>query len=72
MCREAAGVDESDLELHEAATVDSFWIEAIKKFPALEKYKSHSRIAVNMEYAAQTRLLRENDEVCIIPPVSGG
>ena len=30
------------------------------------------RLAVNSEYATEDLLLQENDEVALIPPVSGG
>ncbi|KAB2879931.1 molybdopterin converting factor subunit 1 [bacterium] len=72
MCREIAGTDEVTLELPLSATVDLFWNDIINIYPKLEKYKAHSRVALNMEYVSPQALLHEGDEVCIIPPVSGG
>ena len=40
-------------------------------YPALEKLATFA-IAVNTEYATDEQILSENDEVAIIPPVSGG
>jgi len=42
-----------------------------KKYPEFEKLTSLA-IAVNSEYAKDDILLNENDEIAIIPPVSGG
>lgn len=72
MCRDTVGTDEITLEIAQPATVDDFWKEIVREYPSLEKYKNHSRIAVNMEYAPKQRPLQDGDEVCIIPPVSGG
>jgi sulfur-carrier protein len=42
-----------------------------KQFPDFQKLRSLS-IAVNTEYQSDDFVLNENDEVVIIPPVSGG
>lgn len=72
MCREITGSDEIVMELPSSASLAQFWDAMIASYPELEKFKTHSRIAVNMEYALQEATLNEGDEVCIIPPVSGG
>jgi molybdopterin converting factor small subunit len=43
----------------------------IDKFPKLSNQNNFS-IAVNMEYATDTVMLKNNDVVALIPPVSGG
>lgn len=42
-----------------------------ERYSRLKDLKSYM-LAVNNEYAADDRVLHENDEVVIIPPVSGG
>jgi len=42
-----------------------------QKYPALLQLKSYM-VAVNKEYAVTDVLISENDEIAIIPPVSGG
>ncbi len=42
-----------------------------QQYPELKKLSSYA-IAVNNEYAAEDIMINENDEVAIIPPVSGG
>ena len=39
--------------------------------PELEKLGSYM-IAVNNEYAPAEQLIKKNDEIAVIPPVSGG
>ena len=47
-------------------------IELLKtKEPNFSKFKSYA-IAVNLNYENLDYVLKENDEVAIIPPVSGG
>ncbi len=72
ICREIAGTDSMKLELPDGATDDDFWQKVIEKFPRLAPYKEHSRLAVNMEYVRNPATFKEGDEICIIPPVSGG
>ena len=43
----------------------------IKKFPDFGKLSSFA-VAVNSEYAQDDIVLNGNDEIAIIPPVSGG
>jgi molybdopterin synthase catalytic subunit len=63
--RERAGV--ARLELDDVARVDEVWARlALGDEPAGVLY------AVNREYAARDRELRDGDEVALIPPVSGG
>jgi len=40
--------------------------------PTLQSLLSVSRLAVNCEYTSLDQILREGDEVALIPPVSGG
>jgi molybdopterin converting factor subunit 1 len=42
-----------------------------EKYPQLENINSYA-IALNESYATDDSLLKENDVVAIIPPVSGG
>ncbi|HVS93880.1 MAG TPA: MoaD/ThiS family protein [Mucilaginibacter sp.] len=42
-----------------------------QSFPRLRQLKSYM-IAVNNEYAEDSHILNQTDEIAIIPPVSGG
>ncbi len=60
------------MELPDGAAVSGFWKKIILQYPELEKYKAQSRVAVNLEYVNDSIQLKNGDEVCIVPPVSGG
>lgn len=72
MCREAVGLEHTTLDLDDAATGREFWEAIIRVYPQLTVYRESSRLAVNQEYVADATPLSQGDEVCIIPPVSGG
>jgi molybdopterin converting factor subunit 1 len=42
-----------------------------EKYPRLKQIASYA-VAVNNEYAADNLELKANDEIAVIPPVSGG
>jgi molybdopterin synthase catalytic subunit len=71
--REAAGGAESHaLEVAAPATAANVLEEALRVLPALGRFGRSLLVAVNEEYAAPGREVREGDEVAIFPPVSGG
>ncbi|HAA11344.1 MAG TPA: molybdopterin synthase sulfur carrier subunit [Cytophagales bacterium] len=59
------------LELEGPITVKSVKEHLLGKFPAFADLAS-LRVAVNTEYAEDGQELQENDEIVLIPPVSGG
>jgi molybdopterin converting factor small subunit len=44
----------------------------LRKFPALAAHRASVRLASNLEYADPQMLFNPDDEVALIPPVSGG
>ncbi len=72
MLKDKAGASEMKLELPEGATVANV-IEAIKeRAPAIGEHARAAAFAVNKEYAQAGTILKNGDEVAVIPPVSGG
>jgi molybdopterin synthase catalytic subunit len=65
--RERAGAPEIDLELPDGASVD----DALERVSALTD-GIPVVMAVNQEYADRSVVLAANDELALIPPVSGG
>ena len=51
-----------------AGLVDSI----IAKYPRLTGYREAMLLAVNASYALPETVLRDGDEVALMPPVSGG
>lgn len=52
-------------------TVGELRIWLLERYPAFQDLR-HYMIAVNQEYAEDEVALSANDEIVIIPPVSGG
>lgn len=60
-----------ELELPAGSDIAKLRMDLVEKFPRLAELAS-VRLAINSEYATEQDLLAENDEVALIPPVSGG
>ena len=70
--RERAGLRHYPLELPEGATVADLSDAIRERFPNLAPPDVKIVVAVNTEYAQPDTKLHEGDDVCLIPPVSGG
>jgi len=70
--RELAGASEAVLDLPAGATVGDLRRELGRQFAALAPLAERSLVAVNAEYAGEESRLAAEDEVALIPPVSGG
>lgn len=68
--REAAGASRLETSLVEGARVSDLVDELAKRLPALRA--TRGLIAVNHEYVSGDAVLKQGDEVALIPPVSGG
>jgi molybdopterin converting factor subunit 1 len=68
--REILGGKEKIVEV-EGQTVAELRSALLKNYPALISLRS-LMIAVNNVYAEDPQLLKEGDEIALIPPVSGG
>ncbi len=71
IAREIFGSGQVSLPLGNAATVADMRSALEKQYPRLGQLATYM-VAVNNEYAANTRTLQPTDEIAIIPPVSGG
>jgi molybdopterin synthase catalytic subunit len=71
--RECAGRDSVDLELDRGATVAEA-IDRLRREPGLKEPLSEMSVAaaVNREYASPQTVLTADDELALVPPVSGG
>lgn len=70
--RERAGCNETVLTLPEGATVADLTDEVRQKYPRLAPPDVNIVVAVNADYAEPETVLKPGDEICLIPPVSGG
>jgi molybdopterin synthase catalytic subunit len=70
--RDAVEANELDLAVDEPATVSSAFQSLKTRFSSLERFGRSLLFAVNQEYATPETELKENDELAVFPPVSGG
>jgi molybdopterin synthase sulfur carrier subunit len=69
--REILGEKETVIEFEPGTTISDLKGELEVQYPELKELKSLF-IAVNNKYAEEGAELKENDEIALIPPVSGG
>lgn len=70
--RDFAGTDSGTFELPEVCDVGRLRRKLEEHYPALKKAPAAIRIAVNCSFEPDDFVLHANDEVALIPPVSGG
>ena len=70
--RDRAGTGELPLDLPAEATVDSACSQIVKKLPELRDFLPKVAFAINREYVKPESILRDGDELALLPPVSGG
>lgn len=71
VAKEIVGTSELVLDNHKVITVAELKEQLNTAYPKFSDYKSYM-IAVNQAYADNDVSISPNDEIAIIPPVSGG
>ena len=72
MLKEVAGRADDLVELPEGALISDLLEKCGSAAPKLKQFFPVIAIALNQEYASAQSILRDQDEVALIPPVSGG
>jgi molybdopterin converting factor subunit 1 len=70
--RDHVGEADCALALPEGARGEDVLAELRQRHPRIGPLLDVCRLAVNWEYVAGDVMLRDGDEVAILPPVSGG
>ncbi len=70
--QEAYGVAEINLQLPAGSPVETVLNYILSEHPELEKWRGVTRFGINLQFVPPETPLKENDEVVLIPPVSGG
>ncbi len=70
--QEAYGLPELVLELPKGTTVAEVRDRLLSEHPELEKWRNLTRYGVNLQFVDPDTILQTDDEVVLIPPVSGG
>jgi molybdopterin synthase sulfur carrier subunit len=70
--QEVLATDELQINLEPSTSVSAIFDRLVSKHPHLEKWRSLTRYAVNLNFVDPQTILKNGDEVALIPPVSGG
>lgn len=70
--RDRAGTDRIELELDEGATASLALEKIANRFESIKPMLPRIALAVNREYVKADCVLKDGDELALIPPVSGG
>ena len=70
--RDIVGNDEQKMTMSGSVTASMILESLCSDYPQLKRYQPFLRVAVNREYVSLDHALADNDEVAILPPVSGG
>ena len=70
--RELAGRASDESAVREGASLGELYATLQERIPQLAEFRHAVAMAVNYEYSGPERILREGDEVALLPPVSGG
>ena len=72
IARDITGADEVEMDISkDGVSVTKFKDELLRTYPGLSMV-SQFFIAINHEYGGEDDVINVDDEVAIIPPVSGG
>jgi len=72
MLKDVAGRASDSVSLPEGATVGDLLSHYEDTIPRLKDFLPSIALSVNQEYAGQDAPLQTNDEIALLPPVSGG
>ena len=70
--QEVFQTSELDLVFSKSITVGNILEFLIEQKPQLAKWQEVTRFGVNLKFVQSDTLIKDRDEVVLIPPVSGG
>jgi molybdopterin converting factor small subunit len=70
--RQVTGCDSYLLIVDQPMTQPEFWTLLTDAFPCLASHQKTARLARRETYLQNGELLQPDDEIAVIPPVSGG
>ena len=72
MLRDVTGQQREAVDLSNGSHLSDLYAELERRYPKLQSFRTSLALTVNQEYADTAAELHNNDEVALVPPVSGG
>jgi molybdopterin synthase catalytic subunit/molybdopterin converting factor small subunit len=72
MLRDLAGCERDVVQLGDGARLSDLYTKLQQRIPKLQDFRGAIALSVNYQYSRGEVALHDNDEVALIPPVSGG
>ncbi|OGL41099.1 MAG: molybdopterin converting factor subunit 1 [Candidatus Schekmanbacteria bacterium RIFCSPHIGHO2_02_FULL_38_11] len=70
--REGIGKSEIEINIPSGSRLNGLIERLEKEYKAIAEFKTSIAYSINMEYVRGDEVLKEGDEIALIPPVSGG
>ena len=70
--RELTGESTAQVDVPDGSRAADVWEACVQRWPALATRRQSTVLAVNQEFAKPDVVIRDGDEVALLPPVSGG
>lgn len=72
MLRDVVGRAEELIEVQDGSRLDTILERYARQFPRLQELASSIVLASNHQFCDRSAMVRDNDEIAFLPPVSGG
>jgi MoaE-MoaD fusion protein len=70
--RDVTGVREDQIEIPDGSRLETVFAAYAIRFPRLNEISASIVLALNQQFAPQSAMVNDGDEVAFLPPVSGG
>ncbi len=70
--RDAAGLAELEVPVEAGAKVEHLLAQLYHQFPKLRDWDQSILVGAGVEFVQRDYVLREGDEIAVMPPVQGG
>lgn len=70
--RDLTGLSEMPLEVSFGSSTHDCLNNLVARFPSLDEIRECMVLALNEEYTTESTIVKDKDELAIIPPISGG